>query len=128
MTVGALNLPNRIFMSSLTRLRAPGNVANNIMAEHYRLRASAGLIISEGIPIMPVAVGYPHVPGIRSDSQVAGWRGVTNAVHEAGGRIFAQLWHVGRVSNPALAGTELPVAPSSMAAAGHIPFTRPKKS
>lgn len=126
-TVGALRLPNRIFMSPLTRLRAPGNVPNNLMAEHYRLRASAGLIISEGIPIMPEAVGYPHVPGIWSASQVAGWRGVTNAVHEAGGRVFAQLWHVGRVSNPALTGTEVPVAPSPIAATGHIPFSRPQQ-
>lgn len=125
-TVGALNLPNRIFMSPLTRLRAPGNVPNYLMAEHYRLRASAGLIISEGIPIMPEAVGYPHVPGIWSAAQVTGWRSVTDAVHEAGGRIFAQLWHVGRVANPALAGGEVPVAPSPIAAAGHIPFTRPK--
>jgi 2,4-dienoyl-CoA reductase-like NADH-dependent reductase (Old Yellow Enzyme family) len=124
-TVGTLSLPNRIFMSPLTRLRAPGNVPNSLMAEHYRLRASAGLIISEGIPIMPEAVGYPHVPGIWNESQVAGWRGVTNAVHEAGGRIFAQLWHVGRVSNPSLAGA-VPVAPSAIAAAGHIHHTRPK--
>lgn len=125
--VGDLQLPNRIFMAPLTRLRARGNVPNDIMAAHYRMRASAGLIISEGVVIMPESIGYPHVPGIWSEEQVAGWRGVTDAVHEAGGRMFAQIWHVGRVSNPALAGDRPPVGASPIAAAGHMPFTRPRE-
>ena len=125
LNAGALRLPNRIVMAPLTRLRAPGNVPNAIMAEHYRLRASAGLIVSEGVPIMPEAVGYPHVPGIWNKEQVKGWRGVTDAVHAEGGRIFAQIWHVGRVANPGLSGAR-PVGPSAIAATGHMALSRPR--
>lgn len=127
LTIGDLTLPNRIFMAPLTRLRAPGNVPTDMMATHYRLRASAGLIISEGVPIMREAVGYPHVPGIWNEEQILGWRRVTDAVHSAGGRIFAQIWHVGRVSSPEHTGGLPPVGASSIAANGHIPFTRPRE-
>jgi 2,4-dienoyl-CoA reductase-like NADH-dependent reductase (Old Yellow Enzyme family) len=95
------------------------------MAEYYRLRADAGLIISEGVPVSPQGVGYPNVPGIWNAAQVAGWKLVTDAVHQAGGRIVAQLWHVGRVSDPVYLNGELPVAPSAIAVEGHVNLLRP---
>lgn len=100
--LGGLVLPNRIVMAPMTRSRAAAERADNLTAAYYRQRASAGLIISEGVPISREAVGYAFLPGVSSDEQVAGWRGVTHAVHESGGRIFAQLWHVGRVSHTSL--------------------------
>ncbi len=119
-TLGTLPLRNRIVMAPLTRSRAgDGNVPFELNARYYAQRASAGLIISEATQITPEAQGYPKTPGIHSDEQIAGWRLVTDAVHAAGGRIFAQLWHVGRISHPATSGMQ-PVAPSAIAAAGEI--------
>ena len=128
--VGDLILPNRIFMSPLTRCRAEGagRVPNVLMAEYYAQRASAGLIISEATSVSPQGVGYPNTPGIWSAEQVEGWRLVTNAVHAAGGKIFLQLWHVGRVSDPIYLNGDLPVAPSAIAARGHVSLIRPEKS
>ena len=100
--VGKLTLPNRVVMAPLTRTRAPGQAANDLLAEYYAQRASAGLIISEGTFISEQARGFAAVPGIWSNRQVDGWAQVTDAVHKAGGHIFAQLWHVGRVSHSAL--------------------------
>ncbi|MDR3212411.1 MAG: alkene reductase [Azoarcus sp.] len=126
--LGDLTLPNRIIMSPLTRCRAGvGGAPVPMMAEYYVQRASAGLIITEGVPVTPQGVGYPNVPGIWSAAQVAGWKQVTDAVHQAGGRIFAQLWHVGRISDPVYLDGEPPVAPSAIAAAGHVSLLRPKK-
>ncbi|RMS45955.1 hypothetical protein ALP65_03871 [Pseudomonas aeruginosa] len=96
--LGDLELPNRIVMAPLTRCRADeGRVPNALMAEYYAQRADAGLILSEATAVTPMGVGYPDTPGIWSDDQVRGWSNVTKAVHAAGGRIFAQLWHVGSV-------------------------------
>ncbi len=126
--VGDLTWPNRVVMAPLTRCRADaGRVPNALMAEYYAQRASAGLILSEATSIMPMGVGYPDTPGIWSDEQVAGWRQVTQAVHASGGRIFCQLWHVGRVSHPDHLGGELPVAPSAIAPLGHVSLLRPQR-
>ncbi|MGJ0486230.1 MAG: alkene reductase [Methylomicrobium sp.] len=126
LTVGALTLPNRIIMAPLTRCRASaGRVPNALMAEYYAQRASAGLILSEATCISAQGVGYPDTPGIWSDAQVEGWARVTRAVHVAGGRIFLQLWHVGRVSHPDYLSGELPVAPSAIAPLGHVSLLRP---
>jgi len=117
--VGELDLPNRIVMAPLTRNRAlhDGDVPHALNAEYYAQRASAGLIISEATQITPEGKGYAWTPGIHSDAQVAGWRLVTDAVHANDGRIFAQLWHVGRISHTALQPNGLsPVAPSEIAA------------
>lgn len=104
----------------MTRGRAdnPGHVPTPLMAEYYAQRASAGLIITEGTHISPMANGWQNVPGIYTGEQVAGWREVTGAVHKAGGRIFCQLWHQGRMSHPDLLGGKLPVAPSATTAKG----------
>jgi N-ethylmaleimide reductase len=133
--LGALALPNRIVMAPMTRNRAgPGNVPGALAAEYYQQRASAGLIVSEATQVSPQGVGYPGTPGIHSLDQVAGWRRVTDVVHAEGGRIFLQLWHVGRISHPSLQpdGT-LPVAPSAIAAKGDAftasgpqPFVTPR--
>ena len=132
--LGDLTLPNRIVMAPMTRNRAPDNVPTELMAEYYRQRATAGLIISEGAAISPQAIGYPGVPGIYSEAQVAGWQRVTDAVHEAGGRMFIQLWHVGRISHPDLQPDGVPpVAPSAIRPAGEVvtfegpkPFVTPR--
>lgn len=120
LALGDLTLPNRIVMAPLTRNRAgPGNVPTALNAEYYVQRASAGLIISEASQISPQGAGYPATPGIHSDEQVAGWRQVTDAVHAKGGRIFIQLWHVGRISHPSMQpDNALPVAPSAIQPAG----------
>ncbi|MES2506289.1 MAG: alkene reductase [Verrucomicrobiota bacterium] len=126
--VGPLLLPNRIFMAPLTRSRAGSQrVPNALMAKYYRQRASAGLILSEATSVTPMGVGYANTPGIWSAAQVAGWKLVTQAVHEAGGRIFLQLWHVGRVSDPLFLDGALPVAPSAVQPAGHVSLVRPEK-
>ncbi|WP_085316909.1 alkene reductase [Derxia lacustris] len=126
--VGDLDLPNRIFMAPLTRCRASvGRVPNALMAEYYAQRASAGLILSEATAVTPDGVGYPDTPGLWSEAQVEGWKLVTKAVHDAGGRIFAQLWHVGRISDPIYLDGRLPVAPSAIAAGGHVSLVRPEK-
>lgn len=127
--VGDLQLPNRIIMAPLTRCRASeGRVPNELMAEYYVQRASAGLILTEATSVTPMGVGYPDTPGIWSDEQVAGWRKITAAVHQAGGRIMLQLWHVGRISDPHYLDGQLPVAPSAIAAEGHVSLMRPKKA
>ena len=113
--IGDLELPNRIVMAPMTRNRSPGTVPTALNAQYYRQRASAGLIISEASQVSPQGVGYPNTPGIHEDAQVEGWRQVTDAVHGAGGRIFIQLWHVGRISHPSLQPDgALPVAPSAL--------------
>ena len=119
-SLGPLQLPNRIVMAPMTRNRAGrGNAPGQLNATYYAQRASAGLIISEATQISPQGVGYPGTPGIHSEEQVAGWKGVTEAVHAAGGRMFLQLWHVGRISHPSLQPDgALPVAPSAIAPAG----------
>jgi 2,4-dienoyl-CoA reductase-like NADH-dependent reductase (Old Yellow Enzyme family) len=127
--IGDLNLPNRIIMSPLTRSRAigGGRVPNALMTEYYVQRASAGLILSEATAVTPQGVGYADTPGIWSDEQVAGWKHVTEAVHAAGGRIFLQLWHVGRISDPIFLDGQLPVAPSAIPAQGNVSLVRPKR-
>jgi N-ethylmaleimide reductase len=127
--LGPLALGNRMVMAPMTRSRAlDGNVPNPLAATYYAERASAGLIVTEGTQISPQGVGYIRTPGIHSPEQIAGWRTITDAVHRAGGRIFAQLWHVGRVSHPDFHGGQLPVAPSAIAADGEVfTFEGPKK-
>jgi N-ethylmaleimide reductase len=119
---GAIELANRVVMSSLTRNRAgAGNVPTPLIAEYYRQRASAGLILTEASPICAEGHGYPRTPGIHTPEQVAGWMPVTEAVHGAGGKIALQLWHVGRISHPDLQpGGALPVAPSAICPAGQV--------
>lgn len=119
---GAIDLDNRVVMSSLTRNRAgEGNVPTPLMAEYYRQRASAGLILTEATPISAEGHGYPRTPGIHTPEQIAGWKQVTAAVHGAGGKIVLQLWHVGRISHPDLQpGGVLPVAPSAIRPAGQV--------
>ena len=127
--IGAWNLPNRIVMAPLTRSRAGVNrLPNALMAEYYAQRASAGLIISEATSISPMGVGYADTPGIWSAAQVAGWKLSTDAVHQAGGRMVLQLWHVGRISDPMFLGGALPEAPSAIQPAGHVSLVRPSKS
>ena len=126
--VGALELPNRIVMAPLTRQRAGAvRLPNALMAEYYRQRASVGLILTEATSVTPQGLGYADTPGIWSDEQVAGWKLVTQAVHEAGGRIVMQLWHVGRISDPIFLNGDLPVAPSAIAAKGHVSLVRPER-
>jgi 2,4-dienoyl-CoA reductase-like NADH-dependent reductase (Old Yellow Enzyme family) len=98
-----------------------------MMAEYYSQRAAFGMILTEATSISPQGVGYPNTPGIWSDEQVEGWKLVTRAVHKAGGTILLQLWHVGRISDPVYLDGALPVAPSAMAAAGHVSLIRPLK-
>ena len=125
-TLGDLELPNRIIMAPLTRCRADeGRVPNALMAEYYVQRASAGLILTEATSIMPMGVGYPDTPGIWSNDQVRGWTNVTKAVHAAGGHIFMQLWHVGRISHSSYLNGEAPVAPSAIQPKGHVSLVRP---
>ncbi|HEK1010584.1 TPA: alkene reductase [Pseudomonas putida] len=125
-TLGDVQLPNRIIMAPLTRCRADeGRVPNALMAEYYVQRASAGLILSEATSVTAMGVGYPDTPGIWNDQQVRGWNNVTKAVHGAGGRIFLQLWHVGRISHPSYLNGELPVAPSAIQPKGHVSLVRP---
>ncbi|MDZ7868200.1 MAG: alkene reductase [Rheinheimera sp.] len=124
--LGNITLRNRIVMAPLTRCRADdGRVPNALMAEYYLQRASAGLILTEATSVNAMGVGYPDTPGIWSEAQVAGWRLVTDAVHSAGGLIFLQLWHVGRVSAPLYLDGATPVAPSAVRPAGHVSLVRP---
>lgn len=118
--LGALALKNRMVMAPLTRNRAgEGGVPQPINVEYYEQRASAGLIITEATPISAMAHGYPALPGIYTDAQIAGWKKVTDAVHAKGGKIVLQLWHVGRISHPSLLpNNALPVAPSAIKPAG----------
>lgn len=124
--LGELTLPNRIVMAPLTRCRADeGRVPNALMAEYYQQRATAGLILTEATSVSAMGVGYPDTPGIWWEAQIAGWRLVTEAVHAAGGRVFLQLWHVGRVSAPLYLDGATPVAPSAVRPAGHVSLVRP---
>ncbi|MDF1583870.1 MAG: alkene reductase [Methyloprofundus sp.] len=109
-----LTFKNRVFMAPMTRARSKDQVANELTATYYTQRASAGLIFTEGTQISAQAVGWTNTPGIYTPEQIAGWKKVTQAVHEAGGLIFAQLWHTGRASHPDFHGGELPVAPSAV--------------
>lgn len=121
-TLGALQLRNRVLMAPLTRNRADAASAPHALnVEYYRQRAGAGLIISEGSQVSQQGAGYPGTPGIHSQRQIEGWSRVVETVHEAGGRIFLQLWHVGRISLPWLQPDhQLPVAPSAIKAEGMI--------
>ena len=134
-SLGPLRLPNRFVMAPMTRNRAgTGNVPTATMARYYQQRASAGLVVTEGTQVALEGVGYPNTPGIHTMEQVAGWRRVTDAVHGAGGRIFLQLWHVGRISHRLFQpGGGLPVAPSAITPAGQVytvegmmPFETPR--
>jgi len=127
--LGDLELKNRMVMAPMTRSRAvAGNVANPKAALYYAQRASAGLIVTEASQVSPQGVGYIRTPGIHSSEQVEGWKRVTDQVHAAGGRIFLQLWHVGRMSHPDFHNGELPVAPSAIAPVGEaFTFEGPKK-
>ena len=134
--LGALTLPNRMIMAPLTRCRAgKDNIPTPLLTIYYAQRASAGLIISEATQVSSQGQGYPRTPGIHSPEQVAQWQQVTEAVHVAGGRIFMQLWHVGRISHPSIQPDgALPVAPSALAprfgeaftAEGEKPYVRPR--
>jgi len=119
---GALQLPNRIVMAPMTRNRAgKGHVPTPLAAEYYRQHASAGLIVTEATQVSPRGIGYPNTPGIHSPEQVEGWKVVTKAVHDAGGRIVLQLWHVGRSSHPLYQPNgDLPVSSSSIAIPGQL--------
>jgi 2,4-dienoyl-CoA reductase-like NADH-dependent reductase (Old Yellow Enzyme family) len=126
--IGALNLPNRIVMAPLTRMRAFDERSPGALnAEYYAQRASAGLILSEATSVSPQGVGYPNTPGLWSEKQVQGWSQVTAAVHAAGGRIVSQLWHVGRVSDPVFHDGKPPVAPSAIAPEGNVSVLRPQR-
>lgn len=119
--LGNLTLQNRLVMAPMTRNRATGNIPNALMAEYYGQRASAGLIVTEGVSPSPNGLGYPRIPGIFSQEQVAGWKPVTQAAHAGGAKIFMQLMHTGRIAHP----LNLPpgarvLAPSAIAAAGDI--------
>jgi N-ethylmaleimide reductase len=134
--VGPYPLPNRFVMAPMTRSRAgAGGVPTDLAVKYYTQRAGAGLMVTEATQVSPQGVGYVHTPGIHSREQVAGWKKVTDAVHAKGGRIFLQLWHVGRISNPTLQQNgEKPVAPSAIAPKGEtmtadykmVPFETPR--
>jgi 2,4-dienoyl-CoA reductase-like NADH-dependent reductase (Old Yellow Enzyme family) len=127
--VGALDLPNRIVMAPLTRSRAhpDSRVPSDLAVEYYGQRAGFGLIISEATSVSPMGVGYAATPGIWSDEQTEGWAKVTRAVHDKGGRMLLQLWHVGRISDPMFLDGALPEAPSAVRPKGHVSLVRPEK-
>ena len=126
--VGDLHLKNRVIMAPLTRSRAygEGRIPTDEMVKYYTQRASAGLIITEATSVMPMGVGYADTPGIWSDEQVTAWQKITHAVHQEGGKIILQLWHVGRISHPMFLNGETPVAPSTIQPAGHVSLVRPE--
>jgi len=131
--IGPYDIPNRIVMAPLTRMRAPDGIPTDLMATYYAQRVSAGLIISEATQISTQGVGYPATPGIHNELQVAGWKKITEAVHAKNGHIFLQLWHVGRISHPDFHNGDLPVAPSAIAPKGDAvtpngmkPFVTPR--
>ena len=127
--LGALDLPNRIFMAPLTRSRATdeGRVPTDLVREYYMQRASAGLIVTEATSVDAMGVGYHRTPGIWSEAQVEGWKRVTKGVHSLGGHIVMQLWHVGRISDPSLLEGRAPIAPSAIAAPGNVSLLRPER-
>lgn len=120
-SLGELQLKNRVVMAPMTRSRATGNVPNELMAKYYGMRADAGLIVTEGTSPSPNGLGYARIPGLFNDEQVRGWKRVTDAVHVNGGKIFVQIMHTGRVCHPANmpAGSRI-VAPSALALAGDM--------
>ena len=127
-TIGDIDAPNRVIMAPLTRLRAgPTAIPNALMAQYYTQRASAGLIITEGVPVSPQGVGYAGVPGVWSKEQTEAWKQVTRSVKNAGGRIFMQIWHVGRISDPAFLNGDTPVGPSAIAPKGTVSLLRPQR-
>jgi 2,4-dienoyl-CoA reductase-like NADH-dependent reductase (Old Yellow Enzyme family) len=127
--LGNLKLSNRIIMAPLTRARAGvERIPNDLMAKYYSQRATAGLIITEATSVEPMGVGYADTPGIWSKDQVTGWKKITEAVHLNGGNIILQLWHVGRISDPMFLDGKQPVAPSAIAAEGHVSLVRPEKN
>ncbi len=127
--MGSLELKNRVVMAPLTRCRADeGRVPNELMREYYTQRAGAGMILTEATAVSAGGVGYPDTAGIWSREQVEGWRKVVDSVHASGGKIVLQLWHVGRISDPVYLDGELPVAPSAVAAKGHVSLVRPEKN
>ena len=127
LTIGAVHAPHRVLMAPLTRMRAPApdHLPNALMREYYTQRASAGLLISEGTQISAEGQGYADTPGIHSPAQVAAWREITDGVHEAGGRIAAQLWHTGRVNHASLHDGELPVSASAIGSGGRTSLRGP---
>jgi 2,4-dienoyl-CoA reductase-like NADH-dependent reductase (Old Yellow Enzyme family) len=129
-TVGALTLPNRIWMAPLTRTRAleGSRVPAPLAIEYYAQRAGAGLIMTEATSVEAMGVGYPNTPGIWSDAQTEGWKPIVEAVHKKGGRIFLQLWHVGRISDPIYLDGKQPISASAIAAQGHVSLVRPEKA
>ncbi len=119
--LGDLNLKNRMVMAPMTRNRAgEGNVQREMNATYYRQRSSAGLIVTEASQVAPHGQGYPYTPGIHNPEQVEGWKKVTQAVHEEEGKIFLQLWHVGRISHPDFHQGKLPLAPSALKPEGQV--------
>lgn len=118
--LGSYSLSNRMVMAPMTRLRATGSIPQSLMATYYAQRVSAGLIVTECTMVSPMSNGYMNCPGIFSPEQIAGWQQVTDAVHKAGGKIFLQLWHCGRISHSSLLGGKQPVAPSAIAAVGEL--------
>lgn len=118
-SLGPMSLPNRVVMAPLTRNRAYGTLPGEMHVTYYAQRASAGLIISESVQVAPLGQSYPDTPGLHSSEQVRAWRRVTDAVHAAGGRIFAQIFHGGRISHPTVVG-QTPVAPSEIRPAGQV--------
>ena len=126
--LGAIQLPNRILMAPLTRSRATPDtrVPTSLQVEYYTQRASAGLIFSEATSVLPMGVGYAATPGIWSDEQTEGWKTVTKAVHEAGGRMVLQLWHVGRISHPLFLDGATPVSASAVKPKGRVSLVRPE--
>ena len=126
--IGDLTLKNRVVMAPLTRQRSGvERIPGPMVAQYYAQRASAGLIISEATSVTPLGVGYADTPGIWSDAQVEGWKLTTAAVHKAGGLIFLQLWHVGRISDPSFLDGQPPVSASAIAAKGDVSLLRPKR-
>lgn len=127
--LGDITLKNRVVMAPLTRARAEAvRVPNALMAEYYAQRATAGMILTEATVVSEQGIGYADTPGIWSQAQVEGWKLVTDRVHLSGSKIFSQLWHVGRISDPQFLNGELPVAPSAIAAKGHVSLVRPEKN
>jgi 2,4-dienoyl-CoA reductase-like NADH-dependent reductase (Old Yellow Enzyme family) len=128
-TVGALTLPNRIWMAPLTRTRAleGSRVPAPLAIDYYAQRAGAGLIMTEATSVEAMGVGYPNTPGIWSDAQTEGWKPIAEAVHQKGGHIMLQLWHVGRISDPMFLDGRQPVSASAVAAQGHVSLVRPPK-
>ncbi len=126
--LGSHTLKNRIIMAPLTRARAGSSrIPNDLMAHYYAERASAGLILTEATSVTPMGLGYANTPGIWSKEQVLGWKKITKAVHDKGGFIFMQLWHVGRISDPVFLDGNTPVAPSAIKPKGFVSLLRPQR-